>query len=495
MGHYTACKHTAIVNTKHPRHIPSILEASSLAFCPASCANCVPLSTAQTKGVNELLADLRRVGVSNNGASPSTQITPIDAVLNPIPSVPPALRQVLRIPESPAPQQRSRRLVDAQGRRLPPGPPAPRSWLAQSRHAPTALKGKDHIGSCAVRGSDFFIHPLPGVNVPERGSLLDLALSTMVADWEYQRHYNQYWLYTLPDHLRLALICYLGSYRPNGASPGDLKRLLLPPPDLDPEDESPKMGHTPNEGIHTFDMVDGFGKATDLKELSDILFPRRPAEVTHFALQESWDAPADTWSAPMLVADVRPSLLPSLTRVSLAVNPSIAHKMSWKHLLSFSSHLATVTHLSLAYWPRPTLTPNAVASVIDSPSGSIQYGGTGFYSHSLDDDWTEAILLLRRLSKNLYGLEYLDVTGCASWTEALIRSVDHDSVDWQGAWGKITELLMYWGYRTPKADEEQKYSEFLGHIALATRVERHIIGKRSGRGRFVEVLRDAVPDE
>lgn len=43
MEHYTACKHTAIVNTKHPRHIPSILEASSLAFCPASCANCVPL--------------------------------------------------------------------------------------------------------------------------------------------------------------------------------------------------------------------------------------------------------------------------------------------------------------------------------------------------------------------------------------------------------------------------------------------------------------------
>ncbi len=45
----------------------------------------------------------------------------------------------------------------------------------------------------------------------------------------------------------------------------------------------------------------------------------------------------------------------------------------------------------------------------------IQYGGTNYYSHTLDNDFREAADILRRLADRLPGLEYLDLTGCVDW--------------------------------------------------------------------------------
>ncbi len=73
----------------------------------------------------------------------------------------------------------------------------------------------------------------------------------------------------------------------------------------------------------------------------------------------------------------------------------------------------------------------------------MQYGGTAAYSHSLDDDWAEAVAVLHRLSQNLYGLEYLDLTGCGPWLPALVRRVGHDEVDWVRDFGKVETLVLY----------------------------------------------------
>lgn len=111
------------------------------------------------------------------------------------------------------------------------------------------------------------------------------------------------------------------------------------------------------------------------------------------------------------------AFIPHLTHLSLS-HP--APNISWRNLLTFSKHIPTLTHLSLAYWPTPSLTPNAKTAVMSSPHGKdIQYGGTNFYSHSLDDDFREAADVLRRLANRLYALEYLDVTGCTKWVQAL----------------------------------------------------------------------------
>lgn len=95
--------------------------------------------------------------------------------------------------------------------------------------------------------------------------------------------------------------------------------------------------------------------------------------------------------------------------------------------------------------------------------------------------------MLRRLSKTLYGLEHLDLTGCGEWTPALWASSEHDAVDWVGDWGKVSTLVLYPGYEDPNQ---------LWIIQNAERAERHIRNKRAGRGRFitVETIKRPPPD-
>jgi hypothetical protein len=278
------------------------------------------------------------------------------------------------------------------------------------------------------------------------------------------------------------LVAYLVTYTNEGVSVRDLQAILLPPPDVPEYHEDPALAPSVmNEAFCYVDLSDSVGRSLKLRELSDLLFP---AESTSADLQESWDAP-DASST-----DIPRPLLPNLTHLSLALNPASSDNVSWRHLLSFAAHLPGLTHLSLAFWPEPTLTPNAkLATVVSPQTGrTIQYGGTGPYSHSLDDDWAEQVLVLRRLSRSLYGLEYLDLTGCGAWFPALWASAgEGDTVDWTGAWGKITTLVMYPGYRLSEdagLAETARYWEFVDY---ARRVERHVRSRRAGRGRFVTV--------
>jgi hypothetical protein len=132
---------------------------------------------------------------------------------------------------------------------------------------------------------------------------------------------------------------------------------------------------------------------------------------------------------------------------------------------------------------------------------ALPYGGTGPYSHSLDDDWAEAVLVLRRLSRALYGLQYLDLTGCGAWTPALWVSSPGagdddaggdaggggDTVDWTGAWGKISTLVMYPGYKLAEDAAPAERARYWELVDYARRLERHVRSRRAGKGRFITV--------
>lgn len=303
--------------------------------------------------------------------------------------------------------------------------------------------------------------------------------------------YNQYHLYFLPDHLKLALIRSIRLASDEGLSIADFKALLLPPPDIF-DDDSDGEGlvertdaFASSKDVTYLDLSGSIGRSIRFKELAELLFPAR-VKVPASEPQESWDTAESTPSPPRI-------LLPNLTHLSLAANPHNASNASWKQLLAFSAKLSGITHLSLAYWPDPCLTPRARYSSVVSPQGnSVPYGGTNFYSHSLDHDWSEALLVLRMLSKTLYALEYLDLTGCSSWFKALMVESEHDYVDWAGNWGKITTLRLHTGWQPGEHSLPSEKAIYRESVEMAARVEKHIRAMRAGKGRSITVERNIL---
>ncbi|KAK0665793.1 hypothetical protein QBC41DRAFT_327246 [Cercophora samala] len=439
----------------------------------------------QNRSVNELLADLRRAGLREGGSS---QIRPVEALVQP--TVPPSIRQILQLPETPAPRPRRPVRVDATGRRLPPGPAPPRSWV--SRPAGGSLYSDPRTLIEFGGAQNYAQRPLPGMNLPAKGSLMDLVLKRFARTWDWQVEYCRYVLYELPTRVRGALLAYIGLYSEKGVTLQDMRAILLPPPSVmyendgdSRDDEEGQREILPpsivNDDLSRLDLSWSLGRSLKIRELSDFLFPPQAAAVVSTVdPKESWDAPDDE---PTPEPSIPPALLPNLTHLSLALDPEHAHNVSWRHLLSFATHLPNLTHLSLAFWPEPSLTPNAkLATMVTAQGQVVQYGATGPYSHSLDNDWTEAIMVLNRLSKSLYRLEYLDLTGCGLWASALWSKSGHDMVDWVGAWGKVERIVMYAGYKLGEEAGSSEKARYELVTENARRVERHVRGRRVEKG-------------
>lgn len=330
---------------------------------------------------------------------------------------------------------------------------------------------------------DFESRLIPGLYRPGYGSLVDIVLRKIALDWEFQRSYNVHFLGALPEHLRMALISYLTTIHGPGLSLLDLRTILLAPQISEDEDEAPSRREDPssyNEGITHLDLSTSIGRSLKLRDLSQLLFS---IESTSVGLPpESWDADEASY--------VPRPLLPNLTHLSLAADPESNALCSWRQLLSLSTHLPTLTHLSLAFWPVPCLAPNLTTAKIVANGHTFQAGGTSLYSHTLDDDWSEQILILRKLSQSLYGLEYLDLTGCNTWFKALTTSAAGDQVDWVGNWGKITHLIMTTGYAPPLGLDLAKTEKFNEVVDMAISVEKAVRSRRAGRGRMFSVERD-----
>ncbi|KAH0531952.1 hypothetical protein TsFJ059_000710 [Trichoderma semiorbis] len=452
-------------------------------FKPAPTASPAPGSSSNAAGktprsVNELLASLRHASLDSSVPRQLPTVTP---------SVPPALREILQIPDTPipAPRRQHRQRLDNNGRRLPAGPPPPRSWVASSSGA-THLQGRAY-GSSTVNRCGLADSTLPGTYLPAPRSLIDIILRKIAADWDLHRVFNQYYLYYIPAHLKAALIRWVGIASPDGLSVQDLKLILLPSPEsLEAEGNDISEYHTSVIAeVNYLDLSGSLGRSLTLKEVSELLYPSKK--------QEDSSEPQESWDESEIIPSPPRVLLPNLTHLSLALDPQLASEASWRQLLALSSKLTTITHLSLAYWPDPSLTPRARLSTVTTPQGqNIAYGGTNYYSHSIDHDWSEALLVLRMLSRNLYALEFLDLTGCAPWFKALMLHSEHDFVDWVGSWGKVTLLRIYTGW-TP--GEDALPSELIAYreaIDVATMVERYIRAARGGKGRIITVERNRI---
>ncbi|KAI1810634.1 hypothetical protein GGS20DRAFT_566686 [Poronia punctata] len=443
----------------------------------------------QSQSVNELLANLRRTTLSPEAGANVASTSRISDIA--APSVPPNLRAILQLPETPAPAPRRPQRQDGRGRRPPPGPPPPRSWISLTRPRRTSSHGRGQHGRPRR-------WPLPGVNNPHEGSLVDIALRHMAVDWEQQRDWNRFYLYTLPSRLRSALLRHVAELHSSGVSVADLRLVLSGPS----EDELAEYGLPPpdmndlNSDFFHLDLTGSVGKSVSLKEIRELLFESKRSTTLNDAdlVQDSWDAPLPEIAPPIELAR-------NLTHLSLAVDPGSVSLVSWKQLLSLAAKLPQLVELSLAGWPEPLLTPNARLASVTSPAtgGRIQYSGTGIYSHELDGDWSEAILILRRLSRSLYGLEYLDLTGCGSWAPALREQSDGelkvDFVDWVSDWGKITTLRLNSGYALAEDSDIFETLRFAGWIDTAAAIEKHIRAQRAGRGRHITVERDTLSEK
>ncbi|KAJ4401095.1 hypothetical protein N0V85_005601, partial [Neurospora sp. IMI 360204] len=151
---------------------------------------------------------------------------------------------------------------------------------------------------------------LPELYLPARGSLIDLTLRQFARSWGFQREYCHYYLYHLPTHLREALVAYLSIWKdPGHVTLADLKAILLPPQKQEgDEDEDVELledeyldPNIANKDFRHLDLSHSIGTSLSLRELTDLLFPPKPAATKtitaaslHTAeLKESWEDSAD----------------------------------------------------------------------------------------------------------------------------------------------------------------------------------------------------------
>ncbi|KFY60954.1 hypothetical protein V497_03262 [Pseudogymnoascus sp. VKM F-4516 (FW-969)] len=369
--------------------------------------------------VNEILNTLRRSRISSNTSPESSHEATIQT-----PTLPPSLRNLLDLPSTPTPRPRRPQRLDANGRRLPAGPAPPQSWLDASVYAP-----QPEVESRSASGNRRpALHHLPGITrKPREKSLIDLCLRRMAKDWNFQNEYNQHYLASLPTRLRILLLSYVAHFGPeNGVGYVGLDRILKLP-----DDDDSGQGIN-NEDFTRLDLASSIGNSVSLKQVIRLIRPPTNDSTTA----------AVSWDAPSIPQTVRASPLIGLTHLSLA-NPGPA--ASWVALLAIAAATPTLTHVSLASWPAPNLTPNATAfnaKMTARGSPVVNLAAEDRYAHSIDLDFSAAAAILRRLARRWYSLEYLDVDGCAEWWKALYWGLEDEGVDWAGDWARVRCVSM-----------------------------------------------------
>lgn len=307
--------------------------------------------------------------------------------------------------------------------------------------------------------------------LPSPRSLVHYCLRSFARHWRELSEYEQHYLPELPVGLKEALLSYLTLFGSKGCVDFKSFKILF-----QNDDGTGTMGWDETQFIDLTDLLNEHFTVADLgkcfkrpvnqviQHLETIgLSDDKPSNVK--ALAESWEEEAEEPSAapPGLVVKLQTPIFTNLSRLSLSHPGQWA---SWPDLLRVSSNFNKLTHLSLAYWPRPTMTPNATTASMVSKHTSVSLGGSHLYS-DLDEDYHEAANIIRRLSINTYSLQWLDLEGChwlsaLTWNTASLagapnRLFEDSETPWQinsaspgpdftDTWRRITYLNLFQGW-------------------------------------------------
>lgn len=257
-----------------------------------------------------------------------------------------------------------------------------------------------------------------------------MTLKEMATDWDFHVEYNQYFLATIPVRYKELLLRYIAMLSPHGIDRSGLETLFL--------DETELEDATGAEDLVRLDFSTSIGRSLSLKEIKLFFTPPLQTAVTASADASSTSTVPESWDANLPPSPSLPRFH-SITHLSLSNPPP---NISWSALLTVLPHLPQgLTHLSLAFWPLPTLTPNSLTAYTTTPSGTVQAGASSFYT-AYDNDWTESASILRRVAKTTLCLQWLDLTGCWPWMQALA----HDAFDWGQLWAALDTLVVGQGW-------------------------------------------------
>ncbi|EKG15043.1 hypothetical protein MPH_07726 [Macrophomina phaseolina MS6] len=441
------------------KHQPNYKPASNYVHPSLSSSRPSPSSHAASsspQSVNDRLNQLRREQAPSSAIDRRNEIT--ETLTTHVTH--PAVRHILNLPEVAAP--RPRVIARSTNGRRVPGPSAPQSWLERSRHAPQT----QNLGDLPRLWKT--LRPRFTERLPASRSLVHYTCKALAKNWGPLLEYEQYYLATLPIQLKDILLSYLAIYGPqDGITLETLRLLFLTEQELEDATGSDDLVHLDLTGMIT--------KKLTVRDLDRYITQRVPAPKTDEisdALRDLWvsEPVADSWEEAEAEAPVLPKAMhnvrfPRLTHLSLGY----PQRAQWDQLLALSSHLPTLTHSSLAFWPKPTMTPHATGVSMASQHVKVSLGGNNFYSE-LDNDWQEAANILRRLANNTYCLKWLDLCGC-DWIPALTWGIDNDGLrlrsfpgsprgdsgdwdihhappcpDWNGSWGQVTHINISQGW-------------------------------------------------
>ncbi|KAL8753309.1 MAG: hypothetical protein Q9184_005463, partial [Pyrenodesmia sp. 2 TL-2023] len=391
------------------------------------------------RSVNDLLQHLR---ISQAPAVVPTE-SPSD--LNPK-TLHPSVSSILQIPETPPPRPRpGMRPFATPGRRRPPGPPPPRSWLENSSihvppHAGRATSIQHNSLDSQERPNFESLNPLPDTHLPHPRSLQHLTLLHLARNWDFHVEYDQYYLATLPVRYKQTLLTYIAKHSPNGITLHGLQTLFLTSASL--------PCATGAEGLTHLDLSGSIGRSLSLPELKKFITTTFNTTTSSTSANTRSTPNLDSWEDTN--ADMpSPPATPTPTHLSLS-HPSPLTPSPWRSLLSLILPLLpTLTSLSLACWPAPSLHPNSRTAYLTHPSSSfsnanpIPLSPTPFYAHTLDADFSGSASVLRQLARATYCLQYLDLSGCHAWLPALAWR--ESGIEWSGAWSGLRTVRVAQG--------------------------------------------------
>lgn len=432
-------------------------------------------SSSNSRSVNDILQHLRRTQISSR-ADNGTQNQSFNTAPG---SVHPSIRNVLALPQPPAPRPRTVQRVGGRRIRRTPGPAAPSSWLVNNSTDESSRDEDLFLAENVADGGRLRLDRLPGIVLPPQQSLQHTVLKNMALNWDWHLICDHVYLSELPTRVKMILLSYIGSYTNHPSMQVGMSGLK--PLFMDVDEDGVVDAHP---DVTRLDLSCALGRWFSLKRFkSELASSNQPATESP-EVPLSWDQ-EPLHNPPFVASPIisQPSRFKNLTYLSLA-NPT-PNGANWNSLIKLMTSLSTLTHLSLAYWPPPTTSSASPASLpnVVPLSASSSTKASSF-------DRNEAASVLRRLCKTTYCLKWLDLEGCSEWISALAPNAEGEDTssqfcpEWNGSWRGIEWLGLGPGW-FPDLSGEESYLLY----------EADAIAERQARARPVNRLgpRDDQP--